>query len=56
MILTVFEPVKQCATFGDTFNNLIRLSTFSKILSPQKIEEREFKLNAQKIIYSHQDF
>ena len=56
MILTDLEPVNECATFGDTFDQLIRVSTFSKILSPQKIEEREFKLNVQKIIYSHQDF
>ena len=56
MILTVLEPVEHGATFYHTFDNLIRLSTFSKILSPQKIEKREFKLNVQKIIYSHQDF
>ena len=56
MILTVLEPVEHGGTFYHTFNNLIRVSTFSKILSPQKIEEREFKLNVQKIIYSHQDF
>ena len=30
MILTDLEPVNECATFGDTFDQLIRVSTFSK--------------------------
>ena len=56
MILPSFEPVDQCATFYDTLNHLIPLSTFSKNLSPQKIFEREFKLAIQKYMYSPRDF
>ena len=49
MILPAFEPVEQGETFYTIFMRLIPLSTFPKNLSPQKIAEREFKLNDQKI-------
>ena len=48
MILPAFEPVDQGETFYTIFKSLIPLSTFPKNLSPQKIAEREFKLNVQK--------
>ena len=36
MILTVFEPLEHAETFYNTFDKLIRVSIFSKILSPRE--------------------